>query len=37
MLIVKTVIFKALSLFTGQKISVGSKEWVGYESDFVIF
>ncbi len=37
MLIVKTVIFKALSLFTGQKLSVGSKEWVGYEGGFVIF
>ena len=37
MLTVKTVIFKALSLFTGQKLSVGSKEWEGYEGGFVIF
>ena len=37
MLIVKTVIFKALSLFTGQKLYVGSKEWEGYEGGFVIF
>ena len=37
MLTVKTIIFKALSLFTGQKISIGSKEWVGYEGGFVIF
>ena len=37
MLTVKTIIFKALSLITGQKISVGSKEWMGYEGGFVIF
>lgn len=37
MLTVKSIIFEALSLFTGQKLSVGSKEWVGYEGGFVIF
>ena len=37
MLTVKTIIFEVLSLFTGQKLSVGLKEWVGYEGGFVIF
>ena len=37
MLTVKTIIFEALILFTGQKSSVGSKEWMGYEGGFVIF